>query len=129
MAVHVDLVIIHPLSSLNFRNEVNKINYFSTEFNFLFLSSFLNPFHYFVTAQTEEQIQIESQQPKIYSKDLITNFLENRKLAKEQKEQRMLRKLFNYPDELLKIVDELPPSLRPIDPKELKIDFSPKFFG
>lgn len=82
-----------------------------------------------IIVQLEKQMEMEGQRPKVYSKNLINDFLEKRKMAKEQEEQQLLRKLFRYPDELLRMGDDLPPSLRPIDPKMLKKDFSPTFYG
>lgn len=82
-----------------------------------------------ITVQIEKQMEIESQQPKVYSKNLIKDFLEKRKMAKEQEEQQLLRNFFQYPEELLRMSDDLPPSLRPIDPEMLRKGFSPTFYG
>lgn len=77
----------------------------------------------------ETQQQIESEQPKNYSKNLIDEFVKRRKLRQEQSEKRFLKELFKYPDQLMKIQDELPPSLKLIDPKILKNDVHQTFFG
>lgn len=80
-------------------------------------------------AEFERQQQMTRQEPKIYSKSMIHYFMEKRKLAKQQSEQRFLQDFFNYPDELLRLQSELPPSLRLIDPEKLKEDFKLNFFG
>lgn len=77
----------------------------------------------------ERQQEMEKQKPKTYSRDLITEFMQKRKLAKEQKERQFLREFFNYPDKLLKRQHELPPSLRLFEPDELRKDFKIHFFG
>lgn len=77
----------------------------------------------------DTQQQIESQQPKNYSKSLIEDFVKRRKLRQDQSEKRFLKELFKYPDQLMKIQDELPPSLKLIDPKILKKDVHSTFFG
>lgn len=60
---------------------------------------------------------------------MIDAFMKKRKIAKDQSEQRFLRDFFNYPEKLLKHEDELPPSLKPLDPETLRKDFKPNFFG
>lgn len=76
----------------------------------------------------EEQIK-RNKQPKIYSRELIDEFLKKRQIAEIDKKKRILNEFFKYPDELLKIVDELPPSLKPMDPSLLSSNFELKFFG
>lgn len=68
----------------------------------------------------EEQREIESRKPKVYSKQMIIDFEQKRKQAKEQEERQFLKEFFNYPDEFIQIQDELPPSLRLMDPNLLK---------
>lgn len=77
----------------------------------------------------ETQQQIESERQKNYSKNLIDEFVKRRKLRQEQSEKRFLKELFKYPDQLMKMQDELPLSLKLIDPKILKNDVHQTFFG
>lgn len=60
---------------------------------------------------------------------MIDDFMRRRKSAKEQKDQRLLRDFFNYPEELLKHEGKLPPSLQPITAEILRKDFKPTFYG
>lgn len=76
----------------------------------------------------EDQIK-RNKQPKIYSRELIDEFMEKRQIAEIEKKKRILNEIFKYPDELLKIVDELPTSLKPMDPSLLSSNFELKFFG
>lgn len=55
--------------------------------------------------------------------------MEKRRLAKLEKERQFLREFYKYPEELLKRENELPPSLRPLDPELLRKDFKVHFFG
>lgn len=56
----------------------------------------------------------------MHYKQMIDEFMQKRKLNKEQIEKRYLREFFDYPAEFLKKETELPPSLRPFDPELLK---------
>lgn len=67
--------------------------------------------------------------PKIYSKHLITEFMKKRKEARIQAEEKKLRENFKYPPELLKNIESLPPSLRPLDVKMLETHSEKTFFG
>ncbi|XP_031623178.1 zinc finger matrin-type protein 5 [Contarinia nasturtii] len=80
-------------------------------------------------AEIERQQKTSRQESKIYSKNMIDEFMRRRKSAKQQNDQRLIREFFNYPEELLKHQDELPPSLRLITPEILQTDFKPTFFG
>lgn len=57
--------------------------------------------------------------------------MKKRERRKNEEKQRQLDELFKYPDKLRKMVDKLPPSLKPIDIGELsKVDPQDlKFFG
>lgn len=82
----------------------------------------------FNSVDIEDQIK-RNKQPKIYSRELIDEFMEKRQIAEIEKKKRILNEIFKFPDELLKIVDELPPSLKPIDPSILNSNFELNFFG
>lgn len=122
-------------------NKVQKRYFFMAEINIFFHSLFLSKWEIltskfllftFLTqnaAYIDEQRQRESHQPKIYSKNLIEEFVRKRKQTKQQKEQKFLKEFFNYPEKWLRIQHELPPSLRLIDSNELKMDFPTNSFG
>lgn len=119
----VDSVTIHRSNLQKFENKVKQIHLFS-----LVPYSNSNVFLIY-SAYLEQQKQIERSQPKIYSKKLIQDFVRKRKMEKEQDEQRVLKEVFNYPSEWLKIQHQLPPSLRLIDPKLIKNNFPVNSFG
>lgn len=68
--------------------------------------------------------------PKQYSPDLISDFMKERQESKIRTEQQKINEHLKYPDELIKNVDELPPSLRPLDARLLENHKGElKFFG
>lgn len=80
--------------------------------------------------ELEDQVK-RKQQQKVYSRHLIDDFLANRQHRKVEEQQRMLNKFYNYPKQLRKIADTLPPSLQPLNVGELS-NLNPKdlkFFG
>lgn len=55
--------------------------------------------------------------------------MQKREQARVDSLQREIRENFKYPKALLKNIDELPPSLRPLDAKMLGTDLKVTFFG
>lgn len=78
----------------------------------------------------QEQLQRKNQ-TKIYSKDLIGEFMQKRERRMAEEKQQTLNELFKYPKDLEQIVDQLPPSLKPINNDELlKMDLTNlRYFG
>lgn len=80
--------------------------------------------------ELEDQAKRKRQQ-KVYSRHLIDDFLANRQPKKVEEQQLMLNKFYNYPKQLRKIVDTLPPSLQPLNVDKL-LSLKPEdltFFG
>lgn len=68
--------------------------------------------------------------PKLYTAEIISDFMNKRQESRIRAEQQTINEHLKYPEELMRNLDELPPSLRPLDARLLENHKGKlKFFG
>lgn len=107
-----DLAILHIFKLPTFNNKVYKSN------NRKQLKALIK-FLLNIPAEASKQIRLNPH-PKLYSDELILDFMKKRQESKTRAEQQTINEHLKYPEKLIKYLDELPPSLRPLDARMLE---------